>query len=170
VSVGWKCSSNFKSWQQPIHSRERPIKLTTLLCWTGCMNLLVSWYFAQNWKNSNMWIYVKMMLPITENMLLSKLKMATSCKTVSWLNVLHWRIVDSNLFVWLIASCSPNKHYRKHLNFRGPKAHENKLKPTKIAAENKFDENNQLFSSAFPKPTKIVGRLTIYVGLGGRRK
>jgi hypothetical protein len=71
-------------------------------------------------------------------------------------------------------------HYRKHLNFRGPKIHENKLKPTKIAAENKFDENNQLFPSVptkmtyfrrpFPRPTKIVGRMTIYVGLGGRRK
>jgi hypothetical protein len=65
-------------------------------------------------------------------------------------------------------------HYRKHLNFVGQK-------PTKIsvnrrkytifvgAAENKFDENN-LFSSASPRPTKIVGQLTIYVGLGGRRK
>jgi hypothetical protein len=44
-------------------------------------------------------------------------------------------------------------HYRKHLNFRGPKTHENKLKPTKIAAENKFDENNQLFPSV---PTKMT--------------
>jgi hypothetical protein len=42
-------------------------------------------------------------------------------------------------------------HYRKHLNFRGPKAHENKPKPTKIAAENKFDENRHLFPSV---PTK----------------
>jgi hypothetical protein len=45
-------------------------------------------------------------------------------------------------------------HYRKHLNFRGPKTHENKRKPTKIAAENKFDETRQLFTSV---PTKIVG-------------
>jgi hypothetical protein len=42
-------------------------------------------------------------------------------------------------------------HYRKRLNFRGPKTHENKPKPTKIAAENKFDENRHLFSSV---PTK----------------
>jgi hypothetical protein len=60
-------------------------------------------------------------------------------------------------------------HYRKRLNFRGPKTHKNKPKPTKIAVENKFDEN-VLFSSASPRPTKIVGRLTIFVGLGGRRK
>jgi hypothetical protein len=44
-------------------------------------------------------------------------------------------------------------HYRKHLNFRGPKTHENKRKPTKIAAENKFDENRQLFTSV---PTKMI--------------
>jgi hypothetical protein len=54
-----------------------------------------------------------------------------------------------------------NLHYRKRLNFRGPKTHENKPKPTKIgyfrrlAAENKFDENRWLFSSA---PTKIGSR------------
>jgi hypothetical protein len=48
-------------------------------------------------------------------------------------------------------------HYRKRLNFRGPKTHENKPKPTKIAAENKFDENRHLFSSAFLRPTKING-------------
>jgi hypothetical protein len=38
-------------------------------------------------------------------------------------------------------------HYRKRLNFCGPKTHENKCKPTKIAyfrrAENKFDENSR---------------------------
>jgi hypothetical protein len=66
--------------------------------------------------------------------------------------------------------CKYMFHYRKHLNFRGPKTHENKSKPTKIAAENKFDENRLLFPSASPRPTKIGGRLTIYVGLGGRRK
>jgi hypothetical protein len=54
-------------------------------------------------------------------------------------------------------------HYRKRLNFHGPKTHENKLKLTKIdyfrrhtdeiAAENMLDENKQLFSSA---PTKIT--------------
>jgi hypothetical protein len=38
-------------------------------------------------------------------------------------------------------------HYRKRINFRGPKTHENKHKPTKIAAKNKFDETVQLFSS-----------------------
>jgi hypothetical protein len=75
-----------------------------------------------------------------------------------------------------ITSIHTMNHYRKHLNFRGPKTHENKRKPTKIyyfrrqAAENKFDENRQLFSLASPKSTKIVGRLTIFVGLGGRRK
>jgi hypothetical protein len=47
-------------------------------------------------------------------------------------------------------------HYRKHIYFRGPKTHENKHKPTKkaificmptkIAVENKFNENMQLFS------------------------
>jgi hypothetical protein len=48
-------------------------------------------------------------------------------------------------------------HYRKRLNFRGPKIHENKPKPTKIAAENKFDENRHLFSSTFLRPMKING-------------
>jgi hypothetical protein len=48
-------------------------------------------------------------------------------------------------------------HYRKHINFHGPKTHENKRKPTKkaifvgmptkIAAKNICDENVQLFSS-----------------------
>jgi hypothetical protein len=78
-------------------------------------------------------------------------------------------------------------HYRKHLNFRGPKTHENKRKPTKqaifvgmttkIAAENMFDENRQLFLwyrrkwpifVGFPKADE--NRLGICVGLGGRRK
>jgi hypothetical protein len=61
-----------------------------------------------------------------------------------------------------ITSIHTMNHYRKHLNFRGPKTHENKCKLTKIAAKNR-----QLFSSA---PTKIVGRMTIFVGLDGRRK
>jgi uncharacterized coiled-coil protein SlyX len=54
-----------------------------------------------------------------------------------------------------------SSHYRKRLNFRGPKTHENKPKPTKIAAENKFDENRWLFASA---PTKIGSRPSIFVG------
>jgi hypothetical protein len=44
-------------------------------------------------------------------------------------------------------------HYRKRLNFRGPKTHKNKPKPTKIATENKFDENRQLFPSVPMKKT-----------------
>jgi hypothetical protein len=39
------------------------------------------------------------------------------------------------------------RHYRKRLNFRGPKTHENKHKPTKIAAENKFDENRHILET-----------------------
>jgi hypothetical protein len=35
-------------------------------------------------------------------------------------------------------------HYRKHLNFRGPKAHENKPKPTKIDYfRRQADENSR---------------------------
>jgi hypothetical protein len=35
-------------------------------------------------------------------------------------------------------------HYRKHLNFRGPKIHENKLKPTKIEYfRRQADENSR---------------------------
>ena len=81
-------------------------------------------------------------------------------------------------------------HYRKHINFRGPKTHENKRKPTKKGYFLRHaDENsrrkyirqkcatifvgtdvNDLFSSASPRPTKIDGRLNICVGLSGRRK
>jgi hypothetical protein len=56
------------------------------------------------------------------------------------------------------------EHYRKRLNFRGPKTHENKRKPTKIAAENKLDENRQLFPSV-PTKTTYFRRLP-----QGRRK
>jgi hypothetical protein len=55
-------------------------------------------------------------------------------------------------------------HYRKRLNFRGPKTHENKPKPTKIAAKNKFDENRHLFPSV-PKKNTYFRRLS-----QGRRK
>jgi hypothetical protein len=56
------------------------------------------------------------------------------------------------------------EHYRKRLNFRGPKTHENKPKPTKIAPKNKFDENRQLFPSV-PTKTTYICRLP-----QGRRK
>jgi hypothetical protein len=49
---------------------------------------------------------------------------------------------------------SAEVHYRKRLNFRGPKTHENKPKPTKIENfRRQADENRWLFASA---PTKIA--------------
>jgi hypothetical protein len=41
-----------------------------------------------------------------------------------------WRDILNNLSAFL--EISNIKHYRKHLNFRRPKTHENKRKPTKI--------------------------------------
>jgi hypothetical protein len=73
------------------------------------------------------------------------------------------------LFVLRISQVVPpaheaSTHYRKCLNFRGSKPHENKRKATKIAAENNFDENRQLFSSV-PTKTTYFRRLP-----QGRRK
>jgi hypothetical protein len=67
-----------------------------------------------------------------------------------------WFNLDQQVLSGLLSTMTEDilrDHYRKHLNFCGPKTHENKLKPTKIAAKNKFDENNQLFLSV---PTKMT--------------
>jgi hypothetical protein len=71
--------------------------------------------------------------------------------SLNWVQSLADLTVRPILVSELTNSQTSGLHYRKRLNFRGPKTHENKPKPTKIAAENKFDENRQLFPSA---PTK----------------
>jgi hypothetical protein len=54
---------------------------------------------------------------------------------------------------------NPSLHYRKHLNFRGPKTHENKRKPTKIHYfRRQTDENSRRKISS----TKIGNYLRRY--------
>jgi hypothetical protein len=52
----------------------------------------------------------------------------------------------------------PRDHYRKRINFRGPKTHENKRKYIRRKCATIFvgTDVNDLFSSASPRPTKIA--------------